>query len=453
MSQAMDTPGLRQARTALLIFLFLIVYDGALRKWVFHGAEQLVFAVKDMFLGAAFVYLRTTVARTPYRVDPIPGPVYLSLLLYIFWCTVEMFNPGVPNLAVGLWGLKCHVLYAAMIFIVALAFRDLDDFFSSLRKIYPWILIPVIALSLVQLRAPADSVINQQVRGGDEGIAYFGEEHLVRVTGTFSYIAGLASFVQITVLLGFALLLYGRPKPLFLIGLVMSVLALPATGSRSVIVACAAGVALIGLFGYAGGLLRPLQFLAGLVFVGIFIGTSLYFQEATWTALGQRATETQSDEGRVTGVFTDAFDHFDVSGAVGFGTGTANLGAPALVPDTAPFSWLPIGLQFEQESGRIVIELGILGWAISLTFRIAIAIWAFRLALYGATRQIRLAGILGLPITLLGVQVGSGVFAPPLSEATYWMCTGLLALAEREELSLKLRHAATLRAAAKLSAR
>jgi hypothetical protein len=110
-----------------------------------------------------------------------------------------------------------------------------------------WVVVPVCTLAFVQLASPASSFINQQVRGGMDMIAYFGESGLVRVTGTFSYITGMASFVQATTVLGMALFLGGARSRKFLVGLGFALAALPATGSRGVI-AIAAASAIIILF-------------------------------------------------------------------------------------------------------------------------------------------------------------------------------------------------------------
>ena len=138
---------------------------------------------------------------------------------------------------------------------------------------------------------------------------------------------------------------------------------------------------------------------------------------------------------------TNAFDYFEISGFLGFGAGSANLGAPALAKDVAPFSWLPVGNQFEEESGRIVLELGIFGWLLSLVLRLALLAWAARLVFKGQTRAVRAAGVLALPVMAIGAYVGNGVFAPPIGAAYYWFCVAVLAMAQFEHRRARLDRA------------
>ncbi len=93
-----------------------------------------------------------------------------------------------------------------------------------------------------------------------------------------------------------------------------------------------------------------------------------------------------------------------------------------------------MGSRFEEESGRIVIELGIVGWFLSLAMRLAFLTWSLRLVRRGATPSIRSAAIIAVPLLALGVYQGSGVFAPPIAAACYWFCVALLGMAQYQHL-------------------
>jgi len=164
---------------------------------------------------------------------------------------------------------------------------------------------------------------------------------------------------------------------------------------------------------------------------------SLYVQDTAWEAFIQRVEENPQDENRTVTAFTNAFDFMEVAGFTGFGTGAANLGAAPLSGNAVPFSWLPVGDQFEEESGRIVLELGVIGWVLSVCMRIGLLIWAGSLALAGRARAVRVAGVLALPVMALGVQQGTGVFAVPLSAVYYWFCVAVMAMARHHDLQLK----------------
>ena len=363
------------------------------------------------------------------------------LLLYAAWVLLETGNLNLPSVLVGIWGLKAHLLYASLILLLPLAFSNLDDLFRWLVKAYPWIVIPVCALAFLQLASPPDSFINQSLKGGTEGAAFFGEEGLVRVTGTFSYISGMSSYVQATALLGMGLFLAGARSRLFMVGLGFALAALPATGSRGVIVVVAAS-AVIMLFAAVASRLTGTRMAIRIVLVMAILGAiSFQTQDAAWVALQQRAEGSRSDEGRFLTTFTNAFRYFDVAGFWGFGSGSANLGSPALVKDVTPFSWFPAGTRFEEESGRLVLELGMFGWLFSLAMRVALFLWSVKLASTGHTRTIRVAAVLALPVMALGMYQGNGVFAPPVGASYYWFCVALLAMAQFEQRQALLQRA------------
>jgi hypothetical protein len=428
----------------VFVFTFLLIYDGALRKWLFPGAEKLIFLSKDFLLFFLLIYVLSK--RRRFRNSEIMPESKAFFILYAWWVLLEVANFNIPNFFVGIWGLKAHLLYASLILLIPLAFRNLDDLFRRLVQIYPWIVLPVCTLTFVQLGAEPDSFINRQVTGGLEMISYFGEANLVRVTGTFSYISGMASFVQVISVLGIGLFLGGARSKSFLLGLGFAMASLPVTGSRSVIAVAGVSAIMMLFVARTSRLISPTVVWRAIATIGILGWISLQTQDATWVALQQRsqaAAESHNDMGRVFTAFTNAFDYFDAAGFLGFGTGSANLGAAGLVSDIKPFSWLPIGDRFEEESGRIVLELGIFGWLTSLAMRAAFFIWAVKLLRVGHLHSVRLAAVIALPVMALGVQQGSGVFATPIGAAFYWFCVALLSMAHYEQRQNRLHPKST----------
>ena len=426
-------------RWGLGLFLLLLIYDGALRKWVLPDAEQILFILKDALLFGLLAYALFN--RSGSTTSTIQPNARVLFLLYAAWVLLESGNLNLPSVLVGIWGLKAHLLYASLILLLPLAFNNLDDLLRWLVKIYPWVVVPVCALAFVQVASPADSFINESLKGGTEGAAYFGEAGLVRVTSTFSYISGMGSFVQAATLLGMGLFLAGTRSRLFLIGLGFALAVLPATGSRGVIVVAAASAVIMLLAALASRLIGKRMAVRVVLVIAILGAVSLQTQDAAWVALQQRAESSKSDEGRFLTAFTNAFAYFDVAGFFGFGAGSANLGSPALVKDLAPFSWFPAGTRFEEESGRLVLELGMFGWLISLAMRVALFLWSARLAMSGRTRTVRVAAVLALPVMALGMYQGNGVFAPPLGASYYWFCAALLAMAQYEHKQALLQRA------------
>lgn len=438
-SEASPRHRARLLRVGLGAILLLLVYDGAVRKWLLVEYEQYVFILKDLLLCLIVALtVLTSRALTP-RFDFYP-PARALFLLYAGLVVVQAFNVNLPNLLLGVWGVKSHLLYAGLALIVAQAYSTPAECLQSLERLYPWIVIPPCLLAFVQLGFPADSFINQQVRGGIEHISYFGADSFVRVTGTFSFSTGMAVFVQSAVIAGAGLVLAGHRGRLLMFGLAVSLAAMPVTGSRGVIVTCIAAILVLLAAGLLGRFASPrlvLRFVGSLVVLGAL---GFYFQNEAWTALGERTVRTAEDFGdqyRTLTVFTSAFQFMPVAGWFGYGAGATDMGAVALVADGAEYRWLPAGLYFEEENGRVVLELGTIGWLLSLLLRAAFLYWALSLCRRGRDVSIRAAGMIAAPLMAMGFYVGNGVFAPPLGTAHYWLAVGLLGMAQYQQRMLQ----------------
>ena len=419
-------------RAALMLFLVLLTYDGVLRKWVGGGLQASMFIVKDVLLLGMFG-MAVIAVRESQHSFVIPRSVKVMVFLYAIWVFIQCFNPRLPNMAVGIWGAKSHLLYASLMVLVPLAFRDLQQLLAAMVRVFPWIAIPVCGIAMAQVYAPADSFLNTQLGDDLEGIAYFGDAGLVRVSGTFSYLSGMAAFIQVVCLVGFALYLGGGKSWLMLVSLGFVAMALPTSGSRSVIAIVGVGVAVM----MAGALLQGLlQFRVAFRMIVLFaalVALNYYTQVAVWEALYERYEGSKEEgQGRLFIGILDVARYIEISGATGFGSGAANIGAIGLTPGIRPYSWLPAGIGFEEELGRIVLELGWIGFALSMSFRVMMVLWAAALFFQSRSVPSRVAVLLALPFLLLGVYLGNGVFSASYMAVIYWFCCGLLAMAQAE---------------------
>ncbi len=422
----------RTLQSMLLTFLLLLTYDGALRKWILPQVETLVFITKDVLL-MIMIAFAVSLGLHQHARARVPIHVQVALAFYAFWVFIEIFNPHLPNILVGVWGLKSHLLYAGLILLVPAAFPRIEDALGALTRVYPFIAIPVSILALVQVASPVDSWVNFQLEAGQAAMGYFGTSSLLRVSGTFSYITGMSAFSICMANLGLGFLLLGYRSLPFLVGLALVLLSLPTTGSRSVISSVAFGVSVMMVAGVIG---RAFNFKVAASAVGGFLALAMFafivadlsHSAMAWEALYQRFEENRHDEDRIVTTFTNAFRHFDTSGWLGFGTGAANYGSLAFVDSRVPFYWLPNNGSFEEESGRIVLEIGFLGWLLSLAVRIILVLWACVVLIRGMTASDRAAAVLALPVLIMGLHQGSGVFAASYGAVAYWFAVSLLAM-------------------------
>src|SRR5207253_3258979 len=155
--------------------------------------------------------------------------------------------------------------------------------------------------------APPSSPINTYV-ATDADIITFGEEHRVRITGTFSFITGHSTYVFVSIAILLALL--GNVRSLLWRYVILGELALLTgnmfmTGSRGPVVGV--GLLVLGsvLLGNVGqSMLKKLPIGSLLLAVAISVGASLYFFGDAVTAFLQRANRADNPTERVVESFT-----------------------------------------------------------------------------------------------------------------------------------------------------
>src|SRR5436309_6117797 len=101
--------GAFQWRWGVFGALLLAVFEGAIRKWVFPQASQMVYFAKDfLLLGAYFSFFFGGGKKTALR---IPESLSFLLVAAAVWTFLESFNPGTGSLLAGFFGWKAYIMY------------------------------------------------------------------------------------------------------------------------------------------------------------------------------------------------------------------------------------------------------------------------------------------------------------------------------------------------------
>ena len=119
----------RYWQRALFGVFVLLVFEGALRKWVFPWGQAGIYLVKDAILLATyFGFLLDGQRNQPALRDA--GPIKIVVILsFVFGC-FEVLNPNSPSILVGLVGLKTYFLYAPVAFILPYAIKSREHLFD-----------------------------------------------------------------------------------------------------------------------------------------------------------------------------------------------------------------------------------------------------------------------------------------------------------------------------------
>jgi hypothetical protein len=422
----------RHWKQAVQIALVLLIFEGAIRKWLVPGAQDLFYFAKDVFLLGAYAGFLRSPARQ--RHPPPAAPVLYGLLVAgAFLGVLQIFNPNLPNLLVGILGFKAYFFYVPLIFLLPAMFRSDQELAVQLRR-YLLLAIPVGILAVAQFFSPPSSPLNTYARStADAGsIATFGSSTYVRVTATFSFISGYTFYLLATVIfllvwmanarwrLRGNLLMYGA-LGITLLGMLMS-------GSRGPVLLLAA----LFPFYWWLGVLREQG--GGGTFGRLLLGLSLLAAALAWLgedAIGAfygRALGIEDVPARLTMPLEAPFHVIGEAGPFGLGIGATHQTAAAVTPGIPPYAWLR-GMLIEVESGRIMLELGAIGFAIIYLIRIYLAAFALGQIFKLRTRFHRSLAV-GSFLYLLGSLPGGIVFEVT-SGVYYWTFVGLLFLAMR----------------------
>jgi hypothetical protein len=392
-------------RAAVKVAFIMAIIEGALRKWFFQSAQELVYFGKDMFLIGA--YLRFFLSPDPeiraYRLV-VPATLVTSLCAVV---ALSALNPNIGHPLLALIGLKGYFMYVPLAFLIPYLFRNENELVRQLTW-FALIATPVCILGFLQWKSDRFSVLNTFATGMlDSGAVGFGFDKDIdkaRITGTFSYITGHSTFVLFFTTLHLALLMCRQSKlmRLWLMGN-LPLLAANAlmNGSRSGvygIAMVAGGFAIVSLSYKLGP--NQKKVIGTMITAGIIVAVGASFWFADSLAMFQARAKYGSDniEDRV---FKTAEQSLDIAlnhvGPFGYGMGVTmpvtsqlrrafGLAAPKKRP--------PL---MDHELMQMVVELGLIGVLAWYGLRLVVllhGIHVFRISPPTELRAIVLASIL-----------------------------------------------------------
>lgn len=418
---------LQRIRRLLWLYFWLLIFEGALRKWILPGLSNPLLLVRDPVALLALWWGWPLLRQQRWRqwLQPLLAIGFLAFLLAI--------TAGHGDIPTAAYGSRILLLQLPLLFLYG-AVLDRNDVIRFSWAL-AWLSIPMTLLLVAQSNLPSSHILN--VAPGGEGTAVFsGALDRFRPPGTFSFISGVSNFYTLAASALFVLL-YGPIKKqrsrLFglLVGVAL-VVALPVSISRSLLFGYLQVLAtVIAALALSRSRLGPL--LSGLLalLLAIGIGTTIPAFQATSDAFVARwenaaTVENQGDErlGGAVGVFQERV----VSGFT----------KPLSSLESVPFFGFGIGLGTnvgsQRLSGALTFLLGEAGWEVSLAelglplglafllWRLCLGIWIFLLAVRAAGKGNRLPMILAGSSLLIVI---SGQLSQPTSLGFIVVSAGL----------------------------
>jgi hypothetical protein len=231
-------------KTLIWIYFWLLIFEGSVRKWIPPLSNPFLL-IRDPL---AFL-----ICIQAIRFNIVPSRYWGIFSLFAFPLTllglIQIIVAPIPP-AVFLYGWRTYILHVPVIMVAALVL-DSED----LRKIGRWILLlalPMTLLMCAQYAAPSDSWLNV---GASEGSAQIGAAmgH-IRPPGTFSYITGAASFMQLVAAFVFLGITKKNIFHKWLVAIAGAALlvSLPISGSRTLVL----GVGIVVVSVFIGSVVR-----------------------------------------------------------------------------------------------------------------------------------------------------------------------------------------------------
>jgi hypothetical protein len=378
-------------------YFLLLFFEGALRKWLLPQYSGPLLLVRDP--------IAILIIWEAYRTHKWPrqwSATIMTLTVGLLALCFLQVAVGENVWFIALFGLRSYLLPFPVAFIMG---ENLDS--DDLRKFATWtlwLLFPLTALEVLQYNSSPTSFWNAASYRGTEQLAYSAGH--VRASATFSYVTGPMGYLPLAA----AFIFYGLATPklekrkLLWAASGALVLAIPLSGSRTIVFMLAAVLGCVGiaaLFGVSQ-FVNSLQLILGMLFVALLVSRLPVFSEASDT-LVQRFTESAGVEGGTTQqslllrvvdpVTATIEDSLSNNNWLGRGMGYGSSAIAQLVTGQATF------LLSEVEFPRVVGEFGWPGGFAFMLFR-----WGLELIIIvraiGRTRQREPLALLLIPVTL-----------------------------------------------------
>ena len=371
---------IRHIRALIWLYLVLLIFEGALRKWIVPQLSNPLLIIRDPVVIA--IYMLALRARVFPRSGYIISLGVIGVLSAVVSVLVlSAYFPMKPLLEVTLYGFRSNFLHLPLIFVMGAVMNEED-----VKKIGWWILVGMIPMGLImvaQFKASPDSFINRTVGLGEAQQLTAGGGK-IRPPGTFSFISGPVFYVAVAT----AFVIYGAlSRSTYKLWLLVSsgtalVIAVAVSGSRG----CVASVLLVVAAVLVIVVLKPkavnqFGWVLLIVVICAFIvnrlpifkeGVGILSERFTSSAEAGDTTIIRGMIDRTIGGLTEGLKNLDKPPLFGWGLGIGTAGGAKFLIGHGAF------LLSENEWTRILFESGpILGlaflvWRTALTLKLLV---------------------------------------------------------------------------------
>ena len=179
----------KTAKQLIWAYFILLIFEGALRKWVFPDLASPLLIIRDpiaiWLLIFAWRHRLFYFNRYIIAMFVIGGFSFITAMLF-----------GHHNLIVAVYGIRTLILHFPIIFIIGAVF-DREDVIKMARFIV-YLVLPMTVLVIFQFYSPQSSWVNRGVGGDTAGGGFSGALGFFRPPATFSFTNGTTLFYSLS---------------------------------------------------------------------------------------------------------------------------------------------------------------------------------------------------------------------------------------------------------------
>jgi hypothetical protein len=172
-------------KRGIWLYLLLLLFEGALRKWILPGLATPLLIVRDP--------LALWLVVVAWKQGLLPPNRYLGGIIVIGILGVyTALLLGHGNIYVALYGARPMLLHFPLIFVIGRVFTRKDV--VQVGRTILWISIPMVLLIGLQFFSPQSAWVNRGVNSDFTGAGLGGALGFFRPAGTFSFTNGNSQF-------------------------------------------------------------------------------------------------------------------------------------------------------------------------------------------------------------------------------------------------------------------
>jgi hypothetical protein len=390
-------------RVGLLVFILWLLFEDLARKYLGNGL--LLFFGKDVLLAITYVSLWRAKRR-----DEIPWftPRFaVPLILFFLLAFIQVFNTWTPSFLYGFLGLKLYFYYFPLIYAGYALIRnskDLEQFLTYNLALGLMIVLLGIIQSVVGLKFLNPVTLAPELEGLGNLTRYSPLTHLAvpQPTSVFVSSGRFASYIILVVILALGtqayLLLTRRRRAAYgFLGIGIAVIGAVQSGSRGSLIYVAMSMLVLSAgflwgapwrWGQGRRLIKAMRraFLVGAM--GLFLMIQFFPRSigASWAFYSETLSPTSSASELKSRTWAYPLNNLMTAlrhprWLYGDGTGTASLGMQYVAKFLGQ---APIGFWVENGWGTLILEMGILGPILWLTWTCSLLYFSWK-----TVRQLR----------------------------------------------------------------